>query len=262
MVRARREQVWRLLGEGAGGDYWEKRAERFRRGVGMAGPGDPVLDLIAKRVLAPARVLDVGAGTGRHAIPLAAMGYRVTAVEPSRAMRQMLLEEAAGRGVELDVVAGEWEEVRVPPAEVVLCSHVLYAVEDARSFLTKLDGHAERLAVVAIRVDPWPHEALFGLVWGEPREPEPAFSELYNLLLELGIAANVRIYRRGDLVYPDVESALEDWASRLWIAPEDPRRVALARALEEALVPGEGGFTVGGERRWALIWWEKEIPLG
>ena len=40
------------------------------------------LDLIAERVRPPARVVDFGAGTGRLSLPLAELGYEVTAVEP------------------------------------------------------------------------------------------------------------------------------------------------------------------------------------
>ena len=40
------------------------------------------LDLITERVRPPARVVDFGAGTGRLSLPLAELGYRVTAVEP------------------------------------------------------------------------------------------------------------------------------------------------------------------------------------
>jgi len=36
---------------------------------------------------APARVLDIGAGTGRDAAAFAALGYRVTAAEPTTALR-------------------------------------------------------------------------------------------------------------------------------------------------------------------------------
>lgn len=40
---------------------------------------------------APGPVLDIGAGTGRDAAALAARGYDVTALEPTRAMRQAAL---------------------------------------------------------------------------------------------------------------------------------------------------------------------------
>lgn len=44
----------------------------------------PVLHLVPT---APARVLDIGSGTGRDAAHLAEMGHRVTAVEPTDALR-------------------------------------------------------------------------------------------------------------------------------------------------------------------------------
>jgi SAM-dependent methyltransferase len=45
-------------------------------------------DLLPLLPAAPARALDVGAGTGRDAAALAARGYRVTAVEPTPELRQ------------------------------------------------------------------------------------------------------------------------------------------------------------------------------
>ncbi|WP_404401614.1 class I SAM-dependent methyltransferase [Pelagibacterium halotolerans] len=45
----------------------------------------PILDMIPA---APARVLDIGSGTGRDAAALAAMGHRVVAAEPTDAFRE------------------------------------------------------------------------------------------------------------------------------------------------------------------------------
>lgn len=47
----------------------------------------------------PALVLDVGAGTGRDAAGLAAMGYRVTAVEPTAEMRCRAMARHPDRGI-------------------------------------------------------------------------------------------------------------------------------------------------------------------
>lgn len=50
------------------------------------------------------RILDFGAGTGRLAIPLAARGHRVTAVEPSGAMLTVLRRKAANAGWDIDTI--------------------------------------------------------------------------------------------------------------------------------------------------------------
>ena len=48
----------------------------------------------------PARVLDIGAGTGRDAAGFAALGYAVTAAEPTTALRERAMALHPGPGIE------------------------------------------------------------------------------------------------------------------------------------------------------------------
>ncbi len=66
--------------------YAEEAADLFKRYESISGAEThkAVLHLIPA---APARILDVGAGTGRDAAWFASMGHRVTAVEPTEPMR-------------------------------------------------------------------------------------------------------------------------------------------------------------------------------
>ncbi len=78
-------------------------------------------ELIAERVPSRARVLEIGAGTGRIAAGLAMTGMDVTAVEPSAAMceraakRLSALPERVGRRVRL--VAGSAVHLGIAPGE-------------------------------------------------------------------------------------------------------------------------------------------------
>lgn len=92
----------------------------------------------------PARtVLDVGAGTGRHAIPYARTGARVTALEPSRGM--ISAAEAKARAEDLSIefhnteAFGYWEDDRA--YDVVLCCLVLSHIEDLDAAMAFLCRH-------------------------------------------------------------------------------------------------------------------------
>lgn len=82
-----------------------------------------------------ARVLEVGAGTGRIAIPLAKHGCRVVAVEPSMEMLARLRDKAPSTDV-LGVVA---EGARLPfPAsqfDAVVIARLLYLTPDWRAIV-------------------------------------------------------------------------------------------------------------------------------
>ena len=89
----------------------------------------------AAGLLAGARVLDIGAGTGRVAIPLARHGCHVVAVEPATAM----LAELRAKASETDVLGVAAEGARLPfPTghfDAVVIARLLYLTPDWRAIL-------------------------------------------------------------------------------------------------------------------------------
>ena len=91
-------------------DRWD---ERYLRGEHASAEPSRLLvravDEFAQDLFVPApssppppRALDVACGAGRHALFLAARGFRVTAVDASRIGIEMTLERARRRGLDLD----------------------------------------------------------------------------------------------------------------------------------------------------------------
>jgi SAM-dependent methyltransferase len=59
----------------------------------------------------PARILDLAGGHGRHAIPLAQRGFRVTLLDLSEPSLAVARERAADAGVELDIVHADMRDI-------------------------------------------------------------------------------------------------------------------------------------------------------
>ena len=79
------------------------------------------------------------------------------------------------------------------PADIVLCSHVIYTVRHIDKFIEKLTAHAAERVLVILHWDPPQHRAyrLWPDVHGEERIPLPAAPQLLDVLDEMHISYNV-----------------------------------------------------------------------
>ena len=79
--------------------------------------------LIQRLELEPgARILDLACGHGRHAVELAAMGFRVTGLDISEPSLAIARERAAQRGAELDLVRLDMSELRADSEFAAICN--------------------------------------------------------------------------------------------------------------------------------------------
>ncbi|HEX5504686.1 MAG TPA: methyltransferase domain-containing protein [Thermomicrobiales bacterium] len=240
-------------------DPWRGRADRFAAYSRQLPADDPLLARLRAAVRPGDTVLDVGAGAGRYALPLARLARRVVAVEPSPAMCRALRDGIAAEGVEhVEVVAARWPEAAVAPADVVLCAHVVYGVAAIVPFLRALDAHARRLCLFAIRVDQHPGLiALSRALTGAARTPQPAFAGLYAVLLELGIVADVQIVPSGGFGFADHTAAAAHYRDRLGLPADGPLAARLRDELAARLVRDASGRWrwPGPPPRTAIVSW-------
>lgn len=128
--------------------------------------------------------VDVGAGTGKTAFPLAALGCTVIAVEPNAAMREKLitLKNEGGYG-NVIVTAGEALALQIPK-EYEGCADLIYAANAAHWWSGKMTGlpkgnekHAAAAWGVAAKPD-----AKVAIVYLRPQESDHFVQELHEII--------------------------------------------------------------------------------
>jgi SAM-dependent methyltransferase len=207
--------------------------------------GEEALDALLALARPSDRWLDIGAGAGRYALPLALRVAEVIAVEPSASMRNALRSGKAEHGLDnLTLVGGAWPdalaELGEPPiADVAFIAHVGYDIEAIGPFLDAMEQAAGRLCVAMLTdrspasvADPfWP------IVHGMDRVPLPALPELEELLRARGREPRVERVDRAPRTFDSFAGLATFVRRQLWIdeagEKEQRFRAALAAAARE-----------------------------
>jgi SAM-dependent methyltransferase len=245
-------------------ELWRQLAERARRPERQSGDEEPkagraqrprdLLDFALQRLRPADTVLDIGAGTGRFAVPFARAVAGVTAVEPSPGRAALLRDKG------IDVIEARWEDAGVEPHDVAFCSHAMYGSPDLAAFVRKMERSARRLCFLVMRVPR--HDGVLAelsrRIYGQPHD-SPNFWVGYHVLYEMGIYANV-------LMEPPVrcwsdaslDEALE--RARRHLQREDASCDDLIReTLARRLALRDGRYWWPDGMRSAMAWWQ---PLG
>lgn len=96
------------------------------------------------------RLLDIGAGTGRTAIPLALRGAKVVAADASEAMLAVAAQKATAAGVELEIEQCDVQNLHHSDRsfDTVLCFRVLMHVPDWQLAVAEICRCADRQVVL------------------------------------------------------------------------------------------------------------------
>jgi len=243
-------------------DYWARRAGRFAAFSREDHP-DPFLDKVLAHVDGQSTVLDVGAGTGRHTVPMARVVRQVVAVEPSPAMASRLREWAQEEGLaNVELIEGSWPDADAPVCDLAVCSHVLYPIAEIEPFLLRLDGSARRWCFLELHDEQIALESL-GL-WerfhGEPRAPQPTFRDVLPVLWQMGLRPNLEMSAiPAGWSWESMDEAAEEGRVHLAIPEDEATETRLRQMLAATLVEREGRlFEPRDVYRSAIVWWGKE----
>lgn len=257
--------LWRQAQDDAGwkprqAAVWDGRAASFAQRNKHSSFEEQCLRLIAPQP--EWTVLDVGAGPGTLAIPLAALVRHVTCMDFSAAM----LSEAKRRAKEeqhsnVSTVHASWTDdwgaLGIEPHDVVIAARSL-SVRDILAALKRLSTYGRHKRVVVDRVGSGPFDpAALAAVGREPRRG-PDYIYTLNALYQLGYHATVSyVYGDSRRVCTNLDDAC---ASYNWMLPDlSPQEQALLIAYIRSIATEQqdGSLLLAPAFRpvWAFIAW-------
>ena len=250
-VVANAEQVERIREVPDGADFYAPVTGLFR--ADPRRTDEPVLDALLRLVRPGETWLDIGAGAGRYALPiamaLARSGGRVIALDASPGMLDALMELRSEHGVtDVEVIETRW-----PPADggsldrfaadVALIAHVGYDIEAIGPFVRSMEAVARRLCV-AVLMERQPSsvaDACWPPVHGEERVPLPALPEFVELLRARGHEPVVEILSREPRRFASRDELCGFLRRQLWIEPRGAGEKRFQEALDELIVVDAAG---------------------
>jgi SAM-dependent methyltransferase len=258
------------------GSRWDKRAKQFNESVMQHR--EHAEKQIASLDLKPEyTVLDVGAGTGRLAIPIAKRVKTVTAIDQSKGMLACLQENMKKEGVTNIVsVNKRWEDVEVgvdiEPHDVVMACHSL-GMLDIQEAVAKMDAASRKYVYILSSAGRGMGDGeeggggggggeLWKAIYGERGHRVRGWGSDYmffcNLLHDMKIYANVDIRdAESEQRYASLDDAVTKWKEMRDIPAE--KEDVLREHLSKILVEDEGTGTLcfKCKSKSATIWWQK-----
>ncbi len=212
------------------------------------------------------RVLDIGAGPGTLAIPLAPQVKEITAIEPGEGMTAILGERMKKDGVtNISIIHKRWEDI-IPVSDLagqydVVIASLSLTMDDIRLALRKMDAVSQGSVYLFWFVDMPFWERMYADLWeplhGLPYYSGPKADCLFGVLYQMGIYANVKMLPlKKEYRFSTRDEMTAFFQKRFNVTQPEQERV-----LDDYLKPlirTEGSeIVISGDSTFAKIWWKK-----
>jgi len=241
---------------------WNRRAPEFADHAKKTGYASRFIQLMNPQP--DFSILDVGCGAGTLAIPLNPLVRRITAIDFSEVMIELLNQKCWEEGItniDTRIVSWEddWEAAGIIEHDVVIASRSL-VVEDLQAAIIKLSGKARRKVIISAPVGDGPFDRHIYEAIERDFHRGPDYICVYNLLNQMGIFADVTFITNETVkkIYTNIDEAVQkiNWMIEDLTADEEAR---LRTYFECHLIKQPEGWVLDYQHpvRWAVISWSK-----
>ncbi|AEF84578.1 methyltransferase type 11 [Treponema primitia ZAS-2] len=241
------------IDSGHGGECWhswenkEAAKEYFQHSLHSYAAKERIADLCSQ-VRPESRVLDIGAGPGNIAIPIARIAKQLTAVEPAPGMAAIFQDQLSMENIDnIQLINKKWDDVdteELRPSYDLSFASFSMGMIDLKASIEKMMEVTLGTIVIFWHagIQSWDRESmeLWPLLHGKPYYPVPESNIIFNLLYSMGIYPDIKVLRHNrKIVYNSFEAALEAYAGRYDAKDPEKRRV-LEKYLKDKLYQADG----------------------
>ncbi len=209
-------------------------------------------------------VLDIGCGNGVITIPLAQKANKVTAMDISGKMLEILAKKAEDSDLKnIDIINQRLEDLKaseIGKHDVVVASRSLNGVSNIQKELEKINEIAQKYVYITLwGVDNRKFEREIAKILGKKSHQHPDYIYVYNMLHQMGIYANVEMLECNTRnYYSNIEEALERLRWRIGDLNKDDESILRGYLEKKMIKTPDGSISFSkGKADWVLIWWKK-----
>ncbi|MCX6012436.1 MAG: methyltransferase domain-containing protein [Chloroflexi bacterium] len=234
-------------------EFW-KRYHTWQDILRESGYPGKLLEHVKERINTDSSILDIGAGAGTFAIPLAQSARLVTAVESSPEQISRLQERVNKENVlNITIVHKRWEGIdltEIGDHDLVLASYC-FQMKDIKSALEKMYMAASKYLVLIHTAG---HDLLKYLS-GTGFETGPDYTYLFNILQQSGYRAYIEIITRNYSIPLDIQ--MEMFSYNPGLDAEQRKNLCNYLVTNDMITVSDGVRWIKRQQHDAMIWVNK-----